>query len=217
MFSCLLEFLISEEKKTRQCFILCFIHGPLLKLLITKTVLVKDTTIRCDIHRGTKQNTRQQLTLEELCAGWCNVLLLKARLDHNTKGWSFFYWPQNKRDTPYECDMTSQRQSVGFSFSPFTSHEMPPSFRLQKKKNVCNPVKGFGERVSREVWEIHWTRDSTSSSDTEYCLQSSDPTWTPSAVSKYMSLSPRPCVDTPNVPGNWRCFLKTPNIKIFST
>lgn len=115
-----------------------------------------------------------------------------------------------------ECDMTSQRQSVGISFCPFRSHEMPPSFRLQKK-NVCNPVKGFGERVSRVVWEIHWTRDSTSSSDTEYCLQSSDPTRTPSAVSEYMSLSPRPCVDTPMSQVTDAVSLKTPNIKIFST
>lgn len=52
------------------------------------------------------------------------------------EGMEVFYWPQNKRDTLYECDMTSQRQSVGISFCPFRSHEMPPSFRLQKKKSA---------------------------------------------------------------------------------
>lgn len=66
-------------------------------------------------------------------------------------GGFFFYWPQNKRDTPYECDMTSQRQSVGISFCPFRSHEMPPSFHLQKKKCLQSSEGFWWACVSRSL------------------------------------------------------------------
>lgn len=52
-FSCLLEFLISKEKREGNViFSFCVVKRPFtpIKQLITKITFVKDTTLRCDIH-----------------------------------------------------------------------------------------------------------------------------------------------------------------------
>lgn len=76
------------------------------------------------------------------------------------------------------------------------------------KKKHKSLLYGVLVKKFREVREFHWNSDSTSSLDTEYCLQSRDPTWSPLTVSEYMFIGPRPCVDNTQCPGLLLLFLK---------